>query len=66
MANKGHPQITVRFAPDEIRRLRAAAASLSVSMAEYVRGCVLADLPQESDSEARQLPGQITMEEVKA
>ena len=66
MPNKGHPQITVRFSQDELRRLRAAAAAQQVTMAEYVRGCVLADLLRVCSAGGKEIPGQIKIGEVKA
>ena len=44
MAQRGHPQISVRLAPAELQKLRAAAAAAGVSLAVYVRRLILAAL----------------------
>lgn len=42
MAQRGHPQISVRLAPAELQALREKAAAAGVSLAVYVRRLILA------------------------
>ena len=44
MAQRGNPQISVRLGPEELGKLRAAAAAAGVSLAVYVRRLILAAL----------------------